>query len=334
MPAPSPRGNDLSDQATPFCSLIVRAYNEEAHIGRLLSGVMQQTVRDVEIILVDSGSTDATVAIARQYPVKVVTLRPEEFSFGRALNRGCAAARGEFLVFASAHVYPVYQDWLEQLLAPFAAPEVVLAYGRQRGAPSSKYSERQVFETWYPATSQPRQRHPFANNANCAVRRWAWEILPYDETLTGLEDLAWAKRALAEGGELAYVAEAEVIHVHDETAGQIYRRYWREALALKRIFPEERLTLGECLQLLVRNVAADAYHAWHDGEGLWRLGEIAQYRLMQFAGTYRGLNYKGPLSSETKRRFYYPKPLAREAAADAVTVNRPLVRYAAGPNEA
>jgi glycosyltransferase involved in cell wall biosynthesis len=324
----------LSEHSTPLCSLIIRAYNEEAHIGRLLSGVMQQTVADVEIILVDSGSTDATVAIARQYPVEVVALRPEEFSFGRALNLGCRAARGEFLVFASAHVYPIYQDWLERLLAPFAEPDVVLSYGRQRGAPHSKYSERQVFETWYPARSEIRQRHPFANNANCAIRRWAWQALPYDEALTGLEDVDWAKRAIAEGGALAYVAEAEVVHVHDESAAQIYRRYWREALALKWIMPEERLRLHECALLFVRNVIADAYHAWHDGESLWRLGEIAQYRLMQFAGTYRGLHHKGPVSSATRERFYYPKPLERPPLAADDEVSRPLVRYAAGPREA
>lgn len=324
----------MSEDSRPLCSLIVRAYNEEAHIGRLLSGVMQQTVADVEIILVDSGSSDATVAIAQQYPVEVVTLRPEEFSFGRALNLGCQAASGEFLVFASAHVYPIYQDWLERLLAPFAEQDIVLSYGRQRGAPHSKYSERQVFETWYPARSELRQRHPFANNANCAIRRWAWGALPYDEALTGLEDVDWAKRALAEGGELAYVAEAEVVHVHDESAAQIYRRYWREALALKWIMPEERLRLHECLWLFGRNVVADAYHAWHDGEKLWRLGEIAQYRLMQFAGTYRGLHHKGPLSSATRERFYYPKPLERPAVAAEDEVSRPLVRYAAGPREA
>ncbi len=76
-------------------------------------------------------------------------------------------------------------------------------------------------------------------------------------------------------------------------------------------------------------MVADTYHAWHDGEALWRLGEIAQYRLMQFAGTYRGLHHKGPVTSETRERFYYPKPLARPEVVVAEEVSRPLVRYAA-----
>ncbi|MCC6259280.1 MAG: glycosyltransferase, partial [Anaerolineales bacterium] len=70
------------------CSLIIRAYNEEKHLGRLLAGIKQQTLRDVEIILVDSGSTDATVSIAESFGAKVVKIASAEFTFGRSLNYG------------------------------------------------------------------------------------------------------------------------------------------------------------------------------------------------------------------------------------------------------
>ncbi len=73
-------------------SIIIRAYNEEPHINRLLRGILRQHMRDVEIILVDSGSTDDTVASAKRYPVRVLSIKPEEFSFGRSLNIGCAQA--------------------------------------------------------------------------------------------------------------------------------------------------------------------------------------------------------------------------------------------------
>ena len=53
-------------------SVIIRSYNEEAHIGRLLSGIIQQTWKELEIIIVDSGSTDATLSIAAQYPTKIL----------------------------------------------------------------------------------------------------------------------------------------------------------------------------------------------------------------------------------------------------------------------
>ncbi|MFM8319503.1 MAG: glycosyltransferase family 2 protein, partial [Chloroflexota bacterium] len=169
------------------CSVVIRAYNEARHIGRLLDGILQQTHRDTEIILVDSGSTDGTLEIAGRYPVTIASIAPQEFTFGRSLNRGLAAASGEIAVIASAHVYPVYPDWLERLLAAFADPQVGLAYGRQRGAEQTHFSERQVFARWFPAQSTPRQAHPFCNNANAAIRRQLWLAPPYDETLTDLE---------------------------------------------------------------------------------------------------------------------------------------------------
>ena len=129
----------------PKASIIIRCYNEERHSGKLLSGISQQTCQDFEVILVDSGSTDATLAIASHYPVNIISIKPEEFSFGRSLNRGCHIAKGEYLVIVSAHVYPIHKDWLEQLLRPFDTPQVALVYGKQRGDEVSKYSEHQVF---------------------------------------------------------------------------------------------------------------------------------------------------------------------------------------------
>jgi len=52
-----------SKTGKPTCSIVIRAFNEEQHIGKLLTGILQQTIQDREIILVDSGSTDATPEI-------------------------------------------------------------------------------------------------------------------------------------------------------------------------------------------------------------------------------------------------------------------------------
>ncbi|MCI0479888.1 glycosyltransferase family 2 protein, partial [Candidatus Uhrbacteria bacterium] len=173
-------------RGAPAISVIVRSFNEEEHIGRLLSGLLAQTLRPKEIILVDSGSTDATVAIAERYPVTIVHLPPDEFSFGRSLNEGCARARGAILAIASAHVYPVYPDWLTQLTAPFEDPKIGLTYGKQRGDGATRFSEQRVFARWFPESSNGVQESPFCNNANAALRRSLWARHPYDEDLPGL----------------------------------------------------------------------------------------------------------------------------------------------------
>jgi rhamnosyltransferase len=298
------------------CSIVIRAYNEEEHIGRLLTGITQQSLKDLEIILVDSGSSDATVAIAARFPVKVVQIPPEEFTFGRSLNRGIQNAASELVVIASAHVYPVYPDWLERLLAPFEDEKVALAYGKQRGNDETLFSEHQIFAHWFPDHAPSRQSYPFCNNANAAIRRKLWEERPYDESLPGLEDLEWARWAMERGAQIVYVPEAEIIHVHQETARGIYNRYRREGMAFKHIFPQERFSFGHFLGMFFSNFASDIWHAAGQ-KVMWRsLGSIAWFRLMQFWGTYQGFRQAGPLTWHLRQTFYYPRgiKLATQAA--------------------
>jgi hypothetical protein len=274
--------------------------------------------------VVDSGSTDATLAIASRFPVEVHSIAPEQFSFGRSLNMGCRAARGEILVFASAHVYPVYDTWLAELTAPLSDPEVAVAYGRQEGDERTKYSERRVMARWFPATSVARQDHPFCNNANAAVRRSVWESQPYDEDLTGLEDLDWAKRALSAGHAISYVATAPVVHAHEESWNQIMNRYRREAIAHKQIYREHRMSAFEATRLAVANIASDYVHAVRERALGRNLGSIPAFRIAQFWGTYRGFGQRGQASAVLRRRFYYPQGWRHSVAHEVPPNARPI----------
>lgn len=313
-------------------SIVIRCFNEEQHIGRLLSGIMQQTMPNVEIIVVDSGSTDATLAIASRYPVKILSIQPDEFSFGRSLNLGCQSAMGDYIVIASAHVYPVYRDWLERLLTPLSDEKVALTYGKQRGNETTQYAEHQIFAKWFPERSNLRQSHPFCNNANAAIRRSLWQRFAYDEALTGLEDLDWAKRVMQEGYRIAYVAEAEIVHVHQETPRRIYNRYRREAIALKQIFPQERFSVWDFLRLVTANTSSDYYHAWHDRKLRDNLLAIPTFRLMQFWGTYCGFTQRDPITSNLKTTFYYPRGLDRTDQSLSELDDRHLIDYTARLN--
>jgi glycosyltransferase involved in cell wall biosynthesis len=305
----------------PRCSIVIRAYNEERHIARLLVGILHQTIEPVEVLLVDSGSTDATLAIASSFPVRVLHIDPAAFSFGRSLNLGCAQARGEFVVIVSAHVYPVYPDWLERLLEPLAEERVALVYGKQRGNATTRFSEHRVFHQWFPDVSVARQASAFCNNANAAIRRDLWQRRPYNEDLPALEDVDWATWALGEGYFVSYRAEAEVVHVHEEDPTAVFNRYRREAMALKRIRPQEHFGLSDLLRLLIVHLAADGREAFRQRLLRRRLVEVAWFRWMQFWGTYRGFRTAGPLTHRLKETFYYP----RRAAAHAPMETRQAV---------
>ncbi len=173
--------------------------------------------------------------------------------------------------------------------------EVALSYGQQRGDEGTRFSEHQVFARWFPERSEPRQAHPFFNNANAAIRRSLWEIHSYDESLPGLEDLAWASWAMDQGWGIAYVAEAPVIHVHEETLQLIYNRYRREAMALRTIRPSEHFSLcglrpavrGQRRQRSVRGVAAEGASSGGRGNPVVPLdavlGHLSRVRLCRTA---------------------------------------------------
>jgi len=291
----------------PVCSIIIRAFNEEKHIGRLLDGISQQTVKNRQVILVDSGSTDGTVQIAHEKGAEIVHIDPREFTFGRSLNMGMAKVDADIAVIASAHVYPVYPDWIEKLLTPFSDPSIALAYGKQRGAASSLFSEKQIFMHWYGEQSAIPQTHPFCNNANAAIRHNLWQQRSYDENLPGLEDLEWAQWAMDQQYKIAYVSEAEVIHVHNESWHGIHNRYLREGMAFRQIYPRERFNRVDQLRLFWQNALSDLHQAILQRVFLKEFSRILRFRWLQFLGTYQGYKRSGPLTWQLRQSFYYPR---------------------------
>lgn len=287
-------------------SIVIRALNEARHIGKLLYGLKQQTKLPDEIILVDSGSTDDTLMIASSYDVKIVKIKKNEFSFGKALNIGCEEASKEILIFVSAHVYPSDKNWLQNLIKPFIDSKVVCSYGKQRGDRKTKYSENQIFNSWFPEDINDIKTKYFCNNANCAIRKSVWNEYQYDENLTGLEDLDWAKNQYSLGYKIIYSPKAKVIHVHNENWKQIRNRYRREAIALRRIEPTMTLNLFNLVYLLFLSILCDSLSTKSTKIFYLNFYSIILFRFNQYLGTYLGLNSKSMDISHLRSTFYFP----------------------------
>ena len=290
-------------------SIVIRTYNEERHLPALLEGIQSQVVPDVtiETIVVDSGSTDGTVAIAEGFGCRMEHIPKAVFSFGRSLNIGCDAATGSVLVMISGHCIPVGVSWLAKLVQPLAEGRVAIAYGCQRGDGSSRFSERRIFEKYYPGSSLIPQEGFFCNNANSAILASVWARYRLDESLTGLEDMHLAKRVTADGLSVGYVADALVRHLHDETWARIKRRFEREAIALRHIMPEVHLSFTDFMRYAFSSVLLDLGGAAQSGRFLRYAPEIIMYRFSQYWGSYRGGRRNRKLSREVKERYYYPR---------------------------
>jgi len=307
--------NNKAEQ--PRCSIVIRAFNEERHIGKLLTGIKKQSVQNCEVILVDSGSTDSTVEIASGFDTRIVSIDPEEFTFGRSLNRGIKAAAGEYIIIISAHCYPVYPDWLEQLLKPFEDPRIAVCYGKQRGSETNHYSEQQFFRSYFPDISQPNQGQPYTHNANAAIRKSLWEGHPYDEQLTGLEDIAWSSWAKEQGYSIAYVADAEIIHIHEETIKQVYNRYRREAIAMKQILPSSQFSIQNMISMIIRKLVKDSSQARRDRVLSKEIFNILRFRVFQYLGTWQGYRYSGKIDHQLHKQFYYPPQMLSEKTPES-----------------
>ena len=288
-------------------SIVIRALNEAEHLPALFKSLEGQTRLADEVILVDSGSTDSSVAISESYSARIVHMPPGDFTFGRALNWGCEAAKGDILVFVSAHVYALSENWLRDLVAAFEEDgRIGVSYGGQTGVHRSNFAELQLLARWFPEIGTRDQDNSFCNNANCAVRRSLWERFGYDESLPGLEDMAFARDIRDAGHRIAYVPEAKIAHVHEESLKQTFNRYRREALAYQTIFGSQQMGLGQSVGLAVESIAKDARAAVRAG----RVAELpisTGFRVAQFAGAFAGYRQDPTESRQIVRRMYYPR---------------------------
>lgn len=291
-----------------LASIVIRTLNEAAYLDDLLTMIARQQTGelDLEVVLIDSGSTDGTVAIAEAHGCRITTIRKDEFSFGRSLNRGCDFARGDILVFISGHCIPVDEHWLLNLCKPIMTGQVAYSYGRQVGDDDSYFSERRIFAKYFPEVSQIPQEGFFCNNANSAVSREAWATHRFDEELTGLEDMALAKALVGDGEKVGYVAEAPVFHHHSETWASVRRRFEREALALQSIMPEVQLSRLDVLRYILSSVWMDLRSAARHHSFWAHAYPILRYRMAQYIGSYMGNHGHRRLSQGRKDRFFYP----------------------------
>jgi glycosyltransferase involved in cell wall biosynthesis len=296
-------------------SIVIRTYNEQKHLDELLTRVFEQECKltDIEVVIVDSGSTDKTLEIAASHGCRITHIEQSDFTFGRSLNYGCKFARGEVFVCISGHCVPVNAQWLDELVKPLVDGSVSYVYGKQQAHGSTKFSEKCHFDKWFPAYSKNPQEGFFCNNANSALTRKAWQKHSFNEDLTGLEDMYLAKQIVAGGGYIAYIASAAVYHIHDESWRQIKLRYEREAIALQRIMPEVHFSILDFIRFYVSGVLSDISSALTEKVFLRKFGEILMFRLMQFWGTYKGNHEHRKLSAERKRNYFYPKDLERQS---------------------
>jgi len=289
-------------------SIIVRTYNESKYLGELLSLVKEQNVMDggVEVIIVDSGSSDETVNIAKTYNCVIENIAKKDFTFGRSLNRGCARAKGKYLIFVSGHCLPVDEYWLSNLVYPLKS-KCHYVYGKQIAKDTTKFSEGVLFSKYYGIESRFPQKGYFCNNANSALLKSVWDKYKFNEELTGCEDMYLAKQLVENGMQIGYSSDAVVYHIHDESWEKVRIRYERESLALQKIMPEVHLNIFDMFHYIIVGIIKDCNVAMKRNVLMKNIYSIVMFRTMQYYGAYKGNHIQRKISQSMKMRYFYPR---------------------------
>jgi len=284
------------------CSISILTKNEARNIGECLDAVFSQTgLGSFEVTLVDSGSTDATLEIARGYPIRIEQIPAQDFHHARTRNFAASLGQGRILINLSGDAIPASNVWLRNMLANFNDPGVGAVYGRQLPKAGSTTERSDTFDAVYgdkKIVKDPAHRNGLGyrfyhfSDVNSAIRRSIWEAAPYPEDLKMFEDLAIAKRILDAGWKIVYEPEAAVYHSHQYSAAQLFKRYFDIGYTLKELqiwnAPGTRSSLLRDFRKLVSRQFARA----HKNGGGHRAHAAVGQSVAKSAGMLLGLNQR------------------------------------------
>ena len=293
----------------PRASVIIRTKNSSRTLGRVLGLLRAQTV-PTEIIVVDSGSSDDTLAIASAHVDRVVEIPAEDFSFGRALNMGAATARAPIHMALSSHSFPPDERWIERSLSKYDRSDVAAT----SGALTPPGSQETLCTTFY-QTLPIALKYPLwgLSNTGSSWRADVWASFPFDEQLPTCEDKEWGFRVLADGWTIAIDPALVVSDTHRREPGirHLYRRMRREFEVISSFAYVPPFTIGD----LIRQWADVPAHVPYRG---WRR-RLNYFRFVELVAKYHGLRASsGSASRPTSPASSLERPFtsARDPAND------------------
>jgi O-antigen biosynthesis protein len=242
--------------ATGVVTVAIPVLNGARYLDEVLSAVRAQQLddeRELEILVIDSGSSDGSLSIAERHGARIHQIPKSEFSHGGTRNLAMKLASGDHVAFITQDATPAHERWLAALLEGFRrADDVALVFGPHDPRPDAshmiKCEMERHFSLWPDGDVQRLDRSPqglidyraypgkisFFSDVNGCVARWAWERIPYRE-VPYAEDQLLGREMIEAGFAKVYMAEAAVLHSHDYPPAQFLRRYFDEFRAMREV---------------------------------------------------------------------------------------------------
>ena len=217
--------------AQPFdVSLVVPVRNEEKSLPALFDSIRRQTHQPAEVILVDGGSTDETVKLAREIASAsgapaLRVIEATEATPGRGRNIGIAAARTEWVALTDAGIR-LEPEWLESLLAVARADaDVKVVYGNYEASVGSFFERCAALVYLPPKVERAGGRLRGPSIASTLLRREVWEAVGGFPDLRAAEDLFFMEHIKRLNFKTGYAPRATVWWQLQPTLAKTFRKF-------------------------------------------------------------------------------------------------------------
>ena len=229
------RDGRSDDQEPVLISVVILTYNGGTRLRECLTQIFSQEIdADVEVVLVDSGSTDGTERLDQDYPLRVVSIPADDFRYGYARNVGFKEARGAHIATVSQDFVPADKHWLEHLTRPLRAGAGADAVqGHAQAPPEVRPFYWETRRFWFTRESRDfKRRYGFCCSCvNLATRREVWEQTGFGDRTPMSEDLYFQKQAFKMGyRRFVQAPKAAGFHGHQYSVRSLFRRCENEGL--------------------------------------------------------------------------------------------------------
>ncbi|HEY3754734.1 MAG TPA: glycosyltransferase family 2 protein [Opitutaceae bacterium] len=258
----------------PTVSIVLRSFNEGWALRETLPALAAQSHRDWELIVFDSGSTDGSIDLLRAaQPRELIQLHPHEYRPGRVLNHGMRLARNDRVIFLNADATPQGPDWLAPLAAGLGDPKVAACFGRQIPRPDCVAPFARDYDRCFGPLRESAAWDHFFSMVSSGLNREPWSRRGFRETMQYSEDDEYTRWCRANGYTIRYLSESVVMHSHNYSPRQAYKRSFGEAWALADVWSGSERSFGP-----LRTVAAGwVRDALSDLRWCARAGRLAEW---------------------------------------------------------
>ncbi len=220
----------------------MRSFNEGWALRDTLPALRAQNYRNWELIVVDSGSADGSVElIERASPKKFVRILPSEYNPARVLNHALSLATSSTAIFLNADATPQGSNWLRPLVRALGDPQVAAVFGRQIPRPDCQAVFARDYEKCFGPNRESARWDHFFSMASSGLRKDVWSRRPFNERMQYSEDDEYTRWCVAQGYRVVYVPDSVVMHSHNYTPAQAWKRSFGEGRSLAAVWPEQTM---------------------------------------------------------------------------------------------